>query len=138
MPSRNPVQIVEEHLVALRALQKIARQPIALEVMRLVVQEHFAPNSHATPPPANERAAERRGAIWDTGIKEAIDKIISRVKGEFSYQEVIDELSKDRYQIASTRPRTAVGRVLRKLVDDQTIILVRKGIAGHPSIYRLA
>jgi hypothetical protein len=138
MPSRNPVQIVEEQLVALRALQKIARQPVALEVMRLVVQEHFGTNGHALQPAPNERAVERRGAIWDTGIKEAIKKVLSGLPSHFSYKEVIGALGKDGYQIAAKNARVAVGRVLQQLVNAGVIVVVYKGIAGNASLYRVA
>jgi hypothetical protein len=132
------VQIVEEHLSALRALQKIARQPIALEVMRLVVQEHFGGNGHAVRATPTERAVERRGAIWVTGIKEAVEKVIPTLRGEFTYLDIIDGLGKNDYQIAAKNRRTAVGRVLLKLVDKKTILLVQKGIASNASVYRLA
>lgn len=138
MPSRNPVQIVEEHLSALRALQKIARQPIALEVMRLVVQEHFGTSGHALQPVSTEHAVERRGAVWETRITEAVEKIIATLRGEFTYKEVIEALIADGYKIASKNPRTAVGRALMKLVGDGVIVLVRTGVAGHASVYRLA
>src|SRR5260370_34327348 len=104
MPSRNPVQIVEEQLSALRALQKIARQPIALEVMRLVVLEHFGSNGHAIQSAPIERAVERRGAIWETGIKDAIKKVVPTLQGEVTYVEIIEELAKGGYQLAAKNP----------------------------------
>jgi hypothetical protein len=141
MPVRHPFQIVEEQISALHTLRKISRQPLALEAMRLIVLEHYGLNgvaNGATQKPANGRAPERRGAIWDTGITKAIEKILPTLQGEFSYNEVAEALEKDGYQIIATNARTAIGRVLRRLATRRKITLSRRGIAGEPSFYRLA
>ena len=143
MPVRHPVQIIEEQISALHALRKIARQPLALEAMRLIIMEHYGlgvanGNGTAAHRPVDRGGVKLRGAIWDTGITKALEKLLPTLQGDFTYTEVVDRLNEDGYQIMSTNPRTAVGRVLRRLTAKHKIIQVRRGIAGEPNVYRLA
>lgn len=128
---RQPAQIIEEQLRALRALQKLARQPCVVEAIRLLARELPGP------PAAAERSVARRGAILDTGITKAMDKVLPSIRGEFSYTDVVSRLEEDGYEFAAVNPRMAVGRVLRRLVTRRKIIQVRRGTAGEPSVYRL-
>ena len=134
MPYANLARIAEEELNAIRAVQKATRYAGALEVMRKVVHEHFGSNGHAPQP----LRAERRGAVWATGIKAAIEKMLPKLGGaDFTFKDVVRVLAENGRPIAAKNHRSAVGQVLNKLVKQGSIVPVRKGVGGSPSLYRV-
>jgi len=102
------------------------------------VYEHYGNGNGSARAETRRAVAQRRGAIWDTGIKEATLKILPTLSEEFTYREVLAALADDGYQVAAKNARSAVGKVLHTLLKEKTIKEVRKGIGGAATVYRRA
>ena len=125
-----------------RAVQRAARFPGALEAMRRMVNSLATNGTNgngSVPTPAPQRVAQRNGAVWPTGIKANIEKILPRLAGqEFTFKDVGRVLAETGHPISAKNHRSAVGQTLAKLVNARKVVLVRKGVGGAPSTYKIA
>jgi hypothetical protein len=135
---RSPVQLIDEDMNALRMLRKIAQNEAALHSMKRILRECFGGNGNCYPVPTEISPPPRRGAIWETNIKKNVLKVFPALHGrDFDYKDGLKALATSGYELAAKNPRTAIGGILRQLAAEGKLKLVKKGIAGNPSIYRV-
>jgi hypothetical protein len=123
MPAFPPI---EEQLRNANMVLRVADQPLVHELILRYAEEHPRNGNGCAPgviaPPAS--------------ISDAVSKVLPLLIGEFTYKDVVERVLELGYQFAAIGRRTAVGRVLRKLVNQGVIEEVKKGEAGEPSVYR--
>jgi hypothetical protein len=73
--------------------------------------------------------------ILDTGITDAIEKVLPQVEGKFNWIDIKTLLTRDGYEIRSKNPRTSISRVLHNFVMRQVLDVVENGSGGSPSVY---
>jgi hypothetical protein len=129
MPVRVPIQVIDEQIRLLKELRKLSRNPLFLETTKLVF---FSQPSNA---PVHETAYQVH-PNWETGLKGAVIRALSRVVGIFSYREVETVMVQDRYDFKNSDRRNGINGVLRQLVAEGILEEVQKGIAGKPTTYR--
>jgi hypothetical protein len=126
-------KILTEQIRMLQDLRKLSLKPRFMDAVKLFIND---PPSSAVPLHPNGNGTEKRSAIWDTGITEAVVATLQRMQGEFTYPDVLKALAQDGYRNQSARPRDSVGRVLRNLATRGKIREVRKGNGGRSTVYK--
>jgi hypothetical protein len=138
VPARNSFHILQEKERILAQLAKATRYRIGREYMRSFVLDHYGIDDLMQKEPDEEMPAARQGAVLRTGLREAIEKALGALHGDFTFLDVIKQLKEDKYPLAVKNPRTGVGHVLRKLLTEKVLIQVKKGVGGEPTVYRKA
>jgi len=83
------------------------------------------------------KAIAKRGAIFVTGLTEAVKKALNTVPEQFKVHDVLDQMAKHGYQFhtAEKYRRIGVTKILQRMTGKE-IELVSKGTGGEPSVYR--
>lgn len=122
---KTEVEQFERDLHTLRHLLSDARlRPIA----RRLLAEH-----------RSERAAidaKRKGAVLETGLKEAVLVAITRLRSQFDVNDVIAEMEAAGYEFHAQNRRVGVSKILRVLTYERQIALVSAGRGSTPSVYQ--
>lgn len=131
------IPLTEQHFA--RRLAWLASLPLPDSVVKEAIGRFVETNGFSKPKNGREvigRAPARRGAAIPTGIKRAVLKVLLTLDGEFSYHDIERGFEQIKYPLDVKNPASSIGRVLRTLTKEGKLILVQKGTAGEPSIFK--
>jgi hypothetical protein len=134
-----PIQLTEQHFA--RRLAWLASLPLPDNVVKEAIGRFVETNGFSQSKQgreANGRTPARRGAAMLTGIKQAVLKVIPQLEGNFTYHEIQRGFEHIKYLPDTKNPASSIGRVLRALTKETKVVLVQKGTAGEPSIFKKA
>jgi hypothetical protein len=126
MTARGPFPPIEEQAKNVNMILRVLDQPFVRNFVLSWAEEH----------PRDTNGTSTGTAQFVTSITDAVTKILPRLKGEYTYQNVIERVLEDGYEFTARDRRTAIGRVMRKLCDQGLTEEVKKGRASAPSLYR--
>jgi hypothetical protein len=132
-----PNQLTQEHYA--RRLATLASLPLPDDLVKDAIVKFVEANGLSQSKNGHEAdsgGSARRGAAVLTGIKEAVLKVISMLDGEFTYREVQRGFGPVGYQPDTKNLASSIGRVLRNLAKEGTLVPIRKGVGGDPSVFK--
>jgi hypothetical protein len=134
MPAQADVsQIIDSNISQLKELKRLFQKPGCIEMATRVIAQmrgEGQENGHETIP--------RPLPNFDTGLKAAVLKALTRIRGDFTYREIKRAMEEDGYKFQTKGPRNAVNHVIRQLEKKGKLVEVKRGIAGDASIFRHA
>lgn len=132
MPAHADVsQVIDSHIFTLKEIRRLSPRPGFFELVDLVKAQTTGGvqgNGHETPAKPQPN--------WDTGLKVAVQKALTRIRGDFTYKEVIRAMEEDGYRFQTKGPRNAVNHVIRQLIAKGKLVEAKRGIAGEASVFR--
>lgn len=132
MPASNPSQIVARKIRVLRVLEKVFRNPENVELAKLIFPQ--LSTTHAPPEEAGREPITHSN--FGMSLKPAVAKAVAGMHGDFDYHGVETVMLQNGYDFKNADRRNAINSVLRELVTKGTLVEVRKGQAGKPTVFR--
>jgi hypothetical protein len=133
MPEINLSRVIAHEMGGLKTVEKFLRKP-----GNLARVQYFL--SRIPKAPVEEIARDReqpRSTGWNVGLKPDVIKAVSIIRGDFIYSGIEALMLQNGHVFKTTDRRNAINGVLRGLVGT-LLVVVRKGEAGKPTIYRQA
>jgi hypothetical protein len=134
VPAQNPSQVIAHQIRVLRNLQKFFRNPENVEGAKFIFSQLPSVPVQET---GREQSAQPQ-PNFDTGLRAAVTKAISGLRGDFTYLGVETVMLQNRYEFKNTDRRNAISGILRQLAAKGVLTEVRKGMAGRPTVFRHA
>jgi len=116
-------------------VMRVAAQPLVHDFILRYAEQYSGARNGASPLGDTPRS-EANGVKPPMTLTESVVKILPSLAAEFTYEAVIQRLMEDGFDFTAKDRRTAIGRVLHKLLDLGSISEVTKGKGGNPSVFK--
>jgi hypothetical protein len=112
----------------------VIHDPQNLKAMKVLVETHFGRSWDAQNTSVNISPHRRRGAVIETGIKDAVLAVVLASPGEVGRDVVLRKLEREGFPFSAKDRKKAVSDALQRLGRAGAIVKTGKGRSGN--LYR--